>query len=109
MTNPHTGEISFQALGQTWTFVLDFNGLCAIEQDLKTDVMNRGLNLNSPLVLRATLAQGLKRAHALVSVDDLGGIVDEIGMAELAIIIGTSTQATYAKPPARRDDSGDPR
>jgi hypothetical protein len=76
--NPHKGEVSFDALSETWTLTYDTNAICDAEAELDLGISEIAdlLKAGRMTVLRAVLRAGLGGA---VSSKQAGTIIDEIG------------------------------
>lgn len=108
MANPLKGEAPIKALGKVFTFVLDFNALCELE-DVAPSVMDRGLIGLGPRAVRAILARGLRQHHGELADETAGAILNETGVWAFYKAFKASTSITWAKLPEELEAvPGDP-
>lgn len=93
MANPARGEVSFRALDRDWTLVLDINALCAAEDELGVKVHE--LTQPGLKAIRALLWAGLQRHHGGVAITDAGDMIQALGMAKAAEIVGEAFKLTF--------------
>lgn len=87
MANAQKGEVSFEALGQTWTMKLGTNAMCELEDLTGKGIIEIGemfedertFTLN---MLRQMFFCSLLDHHENVSLRKAGSLVDELGMGE---------------------------
>lgn len=102
------GTVAFTAEGQGYTLLLDFNALCDLSDELP-GLMGGGQELKDPRQIRAVFHAGLKRHHPDLTVEEAGDIIQAVGVAQAAGILGRAFQASFgsevgkpgANPPRR--------
>jgi len=95
MANAIKGEIGFNAAGNDWTLVYDFNALCTIEQELEVDVADVGDKLASPTMIRSVFRIGLEAKHGAMSDLEAGRLIHDLGPPMAAELIGRGFQAAF--------------
>lgn len=99
MGNKHRGEVSFEAMGQTWRLRYGTNALCEIEAAFGEGINATLAKLQSddPSIrtMRTIMACGLG-----VSGDEAGDIMDEIGMERSGELIGQAMTLAFPQPEA---------
>ena len=98
------GEVDFQAGGEGYTFLLDFNALCDLEEDMP-GLMDGKVELKSPKLIRKVFLVGLQARHPDLSEQDAGAIVHDVGLEKAADLIGQSFKASF---PAAKDGKAPP-
>ncbi len=93
MANAARGEVAFSALDQTWTLLLDINALCEAEDELGVKVHE--LAQPGLKAIRALLWAGLQRHHAGVTIQTAGDVIQDVGMARAAEIVGEAFKLTF--------------
>ena len=93
MANKERGEVDFQALGKTWIMKLGVNAMCEIEDATGKSISEIGVLLGDPKtatikLVRAVMWGGLQEHHDGVTMKEVGGIIDGIGMSEAGKLIG---------------------
>lgn len=104
MANRERGQVGFQAGGKAWTIKLGVNAMCEIEDATDKSISEIGVLLGDPKtatikLVRAVMWGGLQEYHDGVTVKEVGGIIDDIGMAEAGKLIGEAF--TAASPDAK--------
>jgi len=89
------GDVAFQAAGNNWTLVYDFNALCTIEEELEVGVAEIGEKLSSPGMIRAVFRIGLAAHHGAMSDLEAGRLIHDMGATAAAQIIGKAFQAAF--------------
>lgn len=82
MPNALKGEVEFEAGGETYTLVLDFNALCELE-----GALTPGDDRNGPRASRATLWAALRRHHRNLSLNDAGDLIEALTMPRVRELI----------------------
>lgn len=103
MANAQRGEVSFPAIGREWTIKLGTNALCEVEGALGKTISEIGRLMEDPervtlSALRVFIRAGLRAKHPDVTLEDVGNIIDDLGMAEAATLIGNAN--VLARPEA---------
>jgi hypothetical protein len=88
MPNPVKGEVGFEAGGEGYTLVLDFNALCELEAALTP-----GDDRNGPRATRATLWAALQRHHEGLSLADAGDLIAALTLPRVRELIGEAYSA----------------
>jgi len=99
MANPVKGEVAFEVESGVYTLVLDFNALCEIEKALG------GLVFEGPTAIRTVFHVGLKRKHKLLTLEQTGEIIGEIGMAKAGEVLTEAMRAAGLAGEGDADDS----
>lgn len=89
MPNALKGEVGFEAEGEGYTLVLDFNSLCEIE-----GVLRPGDDRNGPLSTRATLWGMLQRHHPKTSLLDAGDLIAKLTLPRVRELIGQAYEVS---------------
>lgn len=102
MANPHRGEKSFSAGEQTYTLRYSVNAICALEEESGKTVTALGVEMADPgkvglSLLRLLLWAGLREHHADISLAGAGDILEAVGAAKAAPIIGEAFQLAFPK------------
>lgn len=87
MANPVKGEVAFEAESGVYTLVLDFNALCEIEKALG------GLVFEGPSAIRTVFHIGMKRRHKLMTLEQAGDLIGEIGTAKAGAVLAEAMAA----------------
>lgn len=87
------GEVSFRAAGEDYTLVLDFNALCDLEEDYP-GIMDGTFEMTSPKAVRKVFQVGLSKHHE-VSERQAGEIIQAVGVAEVAELVGKAFKASF--------------
>ncbi|QPC87417.1 hypothetical protein GA830_12190 [Mesorhizobium sp. NBSH29] len=109
MANRERGEIGFKSGGKDWTLKLGVNAMCEIETEVDKSISEIGVLLGDPKtatmkLVRAVMWGGLQEHHDGVTITEVGGIIDDIGMLAAGKLIGDAFMA--ASPDAK---GGEPR
>lgn len=105
------GEVAFDALGQRYVLLLDFNALCDLEDDLP-GLMDGSAEVRSPKAIRAVFAAGLKQQHPDVDLLGAGRIIQDVGIERAGELVGEAFEASFggasktASPQKARPSSG---
>lgn len=97
MANKVKGQVAFEAGGQDYILLLDFNALCELEDELP-GLMDGTAKIESPKAIRAVFHAGLQAHHKDIGLRDAGVIIQDIGLEEAANLIRRSFEASF--PPA---------
>lgn len=107
MANPLRGEASFEAQGQVWTMVLDFNTLVSLEKETGSTLQElfellkpERLSLGT---IRSFFKCSLEENHGDVTDREAGNLIGEIGIEKAATLLSEAVndmQAPVAKAPA---------
>lgn len=100
MSNPHRGEVSFDADGTSYTLHFSTNALCELEAELDLGLMQIAALLGKPDKLtmrhvRLLFWAGLRDRHEGVTLTDAGRIMDAIGPLEAIGIAARAFQAAF--------------
>jgi hypothetical protein len=110
MANPLTGEVSFEAGGETYMLVLDVDAICNLETRLDMGIGEIVMSLNgSPRLgfLRAMLWAGLQAKHKGISEKAAGDLIPLMGgLPGVSMAIGKAVSNAFAAP--EEGDSADP-
>jgi hypothetical protein len=99
MSNAQKGEVTFEAAGKTFTFKLGTFAQAAIEAKTKQSIFkffNRGADDFGVADMLTVFHAGLLRAHHLTE-DEVGDIIDELGMARVGEIIGEALKLAFGE------------
>lgn len=89
MPNPIKGEVGFEAGGEGYTLVLDFNALCEIEGALRP-----GDDRNGPASTRATFWGALQRHHPKLTLADAGGLISTLTLPRVRELIAQAYEVS---------------
>lgn len=82
-----------------YRLVFDFNALCLAEEYTgPLGVAMESMGAGSLKTIRALFWAGLQRNHAM-SIEDAGGLVQEIGVDEISAAIAKGIESAFAKSP----------
>jgi len=93
MANSARGEVAFRALDRDLVLLLDINALCDVEAQLGVKVHE--LTQPGLAAIRALLWAGLQRHHAGVNLQQAGDVIQELGMAKAAEIVGQAFMSAF--------------
>lgn len=96
------GTVAFTAEGQGYTLLLDFNALCDLSEELP-DLMSGGQELTDPRKIRTVFHAGLKRHHPDVSLENAGDIIQAVGVATAAELLGKAFEASFGSEVGKPD------
>ena len=101
--NPHKGEVTLEAGGETYTLRLAANALVIAEELLDKGVEEIAGMLSDAAnfrlgTARALLFAGLREHHPKLSLEDAGEIIGEIGIPAVLNKLGESMQAAFPQP-----------
>lgn len=131
MPIPARGEVSFQALGERWTFFFGFNAICAAEDEFDLPFISiigeilpgaTGENVTDPGAVaqiarqmrfgnvRRMLRFGLVEHHDDMTDKVAGSIIDDLGLPAVTELLGKGlaqaladdSEETAANPPKPR-------
>ena len=89
MPNATKGEVGFEAGGEGYTLVLDFNALCEIE-----GVLRPGDDRNGPASTRATLWGALQRHHSGLTLADTGNLISTLTLPRVRELIAQAYEVS---------------
>lgn len=78
MPNALKGEVAFEAGGETYVLLLDFNALCELE-----GALTPGDDRNGPRATRATLWAALRRNRPDITLDEAGDVITAATLPEV--------------------------
>lgn len=91
MANAQKGEVSFEALGETWTIKLGTNAMCEIEDATGESINTIGQSMNSEKftmrLMRTVFFCGMADYHDKLTERQVGNILDEIGFDKASDIM----------------------
>jgi len=99
------GEVEFEADGESYTLLLDFNALCDLEEQMP-GLMDGGTEIKSPSAIRTVFHAGLAAYHSTLSLRDAGHIIHAIGLEAAGDLVKQSFAASF---PSGGDDKARPR
>lgn len=106
MTNPKRGAFTFTAAGKTFTLKLGTNAMVHYQHLMKETVVQAVQSIEEApgdmMRLRALLFVGIVDKGDLTE-DDIGDIIDEIGLPKLSELISEALRAAFPDP-----EAGDP-
>lgn len=97
------GEVAFEANGEDYVLLLDFNALCDLEDDLP-GLMDGTAEIKSPKAIRRVFHAGLAAHHAGVDVRGAGALVQALGLERAAELIKESFSASFPAPTKGKPD-----
>lgn len=97
MGNRETGEVSFEANGQTWTLRYGANEMCRIEDHFDDSIVSIANKLQDEggvklTTLRQIFAFGLDKD---LNMGDVGRLMDEIGIMKAGELIGQAFKLAF--------------
>jgi len=100
MANKQRGEVSIEALGETWRLKFSTNAICELEDLLDEPLSVTAEKMNDPKTakiktLRAVLWAGLVDGHEGITIRQAGEIMDEAGAALVGEKIGEAFQIAF--------------
>lgn len=109
MANRKRGEVSVEALGETYIMRLGTNQICELEDDLKMGINQIVERLNDPERMELKFMRALV-FHAVIwgkpaTKEDAGDLIDAVGMEVIANKVGESFAAAF---PDGGDDKNPP-
>lgn len=108
MANPIKGEVSFQASGEEFTLVFDFNALCTIEDEFDVEASRLDEVIGGRAsAIRKIFRIGLSRHHPGMSDEKAGELIQAVGPTKAADMV---TQAfARAFPEAAKGNARPPK
>lgn len=94
MANIIKGEVEFEASGETYVLLLDFNALCELENDVP-GLMDGTSEIKSPSAIRAVVHAGLAAHHPDLSLRDAGEIIHAVGLETAGELVRRSFAASF--------------
>lgn len=97
MANPHKGEVTFEAKGETWTLRYNTNVICSLEDELDMgieDILERLQDSPRMSRVRTVFRYGLGD----VSEELAGDLIDEIGIRRAANMFGEAFKRAFPTP-----------
>lgn len=128
MANPARGEVSFKALGESYTFLFGFNAICAAEDDFDQPFVEivgeilpgaAGDLASNPDAakeaakrmrfgnIRRMIRFGLVQHHPGITDLEVGEIIDEIGLPKATEILGRGLALALGGDDEDGGESGD--
>lgn len=97
MANAKRGQVSFAALGQTFTLQFTANALCGLETaaGIKAPELPMILAAPSVTMLRYLMQFGLISHHPHITADKAGEVMDEVGFKAAAEAIGRALELAF--------------
>jgi hypothetical protein len=99
--NPLAGEVGFEAGGEAYSLVFDFNTICTLEALYEGETfaqiagrIGEGMRATD---LRTIFAAGLRHEHGAVTELKAGEIISELGMGEAGLLIARAMAASFPK------------
>lgn len=111
MSNPHKGEVSFEADGKTHTLRLDTNAICSLEDEVGIGILDimRRMDSGSMSTLRIAYREALVNGSAeRRTLNEVGELIDELGYVQAAALLSKALQFAFP-PPAEAEDGTNPR
>lgn len=91
MANAQKGEVSFEALQQSWTIKLGTNAMCEIEDRTGQSINKIGEKLNGDgftmKLMRTVFVCGMLDHHDVITEKMVGDILDDIGFEKASDIM----------------------
>lgn len=98
MGNPHRGEASFEALGESWTLRFNTNALAEFEEisGVAVSAIGSGMGIRT---LRTLVWAGLGFHHRKKrgTLENVGNIIDEVGSVAIANLVMTALSSAFPK------------
>lgn len=94
MANPLKGEVEFEAGGETYVLLLDFNALCELETEVP-GLMDGTAEIKSPSAIRAVVHAGLAAHHPALSLRDAGNLINMIGLEAAGDLVSRSFAGSF--------------
>lgn len=88
------GVVKFEAGGEDYRLLLDFNALCDLEADFP-GIMDGSFDLKSPKAIRRVFHVGLAEHHGALSERDAGSIIQAIGLERAGEVIAEAFAASF--------------
>ena len=95
MANSIKGEVSFEADGEEYRLIFDFNAIVQIEEefDIKMEDLGEVMGAKAS-AFRKVFQIGLKRYHD-VSVEEAGDIITAVGAGDAGQLVAKAFQASF--------------
>lgn len=96
--NPVKGEVSFEAEGQTFVLVFDFNAICAVEDVFDLPIAQIGEKMADGMRagdLRKLITAGLQANHPGITDLSAGHIIGQIGAQAAANKLAEAMVAAF--------------
>lgn len=94
MANSVRGEVAFEAEGEDYTLVLDFNALCDLEEDFP-GIMSGGVELSSPRAVRSVFRSALAKYHPDIDERGAGDLIQSVGIQKAAELVASAFKASF--------------
>ena len=108
MGNKQNGEVSFRALSKDWVLRYGINGLCRLEDETGKSAIEVASSLNTEdgeggaaikiSDIRLVFFCGLVGQHADVTLEQVGDIIDDIGIERAGPLLGEAFSAAFPDP-----------
>lgn len=96
MANQVRGEVEFEAEGERYTLLLDFNALCELE-DTVPGLMDGSAEMAKPSAIRAVFHGALQAHHPEIDPKGAGRLIQAVGIAEAGDLIKRASEASFGK------------
>lgn len=90
------GEVGFEADGESYTLLLDFNALCDLEDSLP-GLMDGTAEIKSPKAIRSVFHAGLQARHDGLTTRDAGDLIQAIGLDVAGELVAEAFSASFGK------------
>lgn len=94
MSRTVKGEVQFEAEGEDYTLLLDFNALCDLEDDFP-GLMDGEAEIKSPKAIRRVFHAGLAAQHPDIDERGAGEIIHAVGLEKAADLVRQSFEASF--------------
>ena len=88
------GEVAFEAEGESYTLLLDFNALCDLEDSLP-GLMDGTAEIKSPKAIRRVFHAGLAAHHPQIDERGAGSLIHAVGFAEAGELVRLAFEASF--------------
>ena len=96
MANPLQGEYAFSAGDANYTLRFTTNAICTLEKELQSGLNKIIMNMDHLTTVRAVLWAGIIDHHkSLKTPEEVGPIIDKIGMAKAVVHIGEALKVAF--------------
>lgn len=100
MANPHRGEVELVVGENTFKLRLSINAIVEVERTLNMTIaqVSQQMSLMSVTVVRGLLWGALRQHHPKMTLNDVGDLIDEIGLTPVIGLLGEVMAITYPEP-----------
>lgn len=97
MGNRETGEVTFEAAGQTWTLRYGTNEMCQIEDHFDESIVSLANKLQDEAGVKIKTLRQLFRIGLSqdMNIGEVGKLMDQVGIAKAGELIGQAFQAAF--------------